>query len=138
MEEKLFIEHLSACLSKFKEAKIAHSVKPEELRLIFDKALITKNDYWEINKDSNKLTKLGLIFKPSKANIKKGKPIYVALLFNSNNLNILLEEQYARTEANTFKLDYDLIFNDWKSFEEKLKCAFITANNLANGLKYSQ
>ena len=135
MEEKPFIEHLNTCLSKLKEAKVNDSIKPEGLRLIFNKILITKNDYWEINRDSNKLTKLGLIFKPSKTNIQKGKPIYVALLFNTNQIKILLEEQYARTDSNTFEINYNLIFNNWSTFVDKLKFAFITANNLANGIK---
>lgn len=135
MDETLFIKHLNFCFAKIKEEKIEITVKPEELKLTFNNALRFKNDYWEINKDSDKVTKVGLIFKPSKWNIQKGKPIYVALLFNISWLKILLEEQYARTEDNTFEINYDLMFNDWEVFKEKLKCAFVVANNLANGVR---
>ena len=130
-----FLRIIHACVARIKETVLDPSMKPEELRLVFNKALITKNDYWEINKDSNKLTKLGLIFKPSKANIQKGKPIYVALLFDASQLKILLEEQYARNDNNTFEISYDLMFTNWKKFEDKLRLAFIIANNLANGIK---
>ncbi len=137
MENKQdFIQYIDAFISKIKEAKIEPTIKSEGLKLIFNNALRLKNDYWEMNKDSNKLTKLGMIFKPGKANIQKGKPIYVALLFNHAKLKVMLEEQYARTATNTFELDYDLMFNDWKGFEEKLKDAFVTANSLANGIKH--
>lgn len=131
--EQLFSAHLSACFSQIKDANIQPMMKPEDIKIIFKKVLSLKNPYWEMNNDSDKITKICLIFKPDLTYRDKGKPIYTGILFNEHALDILLEEQYARNEDNTFEISYQLIFNNWPVFQEQLTMAFTKAHYYANG-----
>ena len=133
--EQGLVEILKGCLAKIQEAKVKNTVRPETLKDLFKKHLALKNPYWEINRDSQQLTKVGLIFKPQAVFIARGRPIYVGILFQTNKLILLLEEQYRRTENNTVEIAYDILFNHWATFEEQFTKAFVKALYLANGIK---
>jgi hypothetical protein len=130
--EAALIKHLELCGS-FKTREIKDPIRPEILKEAFKKFLSLKNPYWDINPDSDKLTKLVLIFKPSPTFIDKGKPIYVGIQFNTHEMVIILEEQYVRTEDNTFAIPYAVLLEDEAGFKKAVKRAFIKAHHLANG-----
>ena len=83
---------LNLALVKIKEANINILTRLEELKSLFKEALSKKSPYWELNPDSDRLTKLGLVFKAEPGHIDKGKPIYVSLEFENSALTINLEE----------------------------------------------
>lgn len=126
---------LEQFLLRLKAEDINTFLKPDEIKELFKKALSFKNPYWELNKDCDKLTKFGITFRPQQAYIQKGKPIYAGFLFESLSLTILLEEQYARTQDNTFGIPYKVIVNDWDEFSETIGMVFDKASDLANGIR---
>ena len=127
---------LEQFLLRLKTEDINVFLKPDEIKELFKKALSVKNPYWELNKDCDKLTKFGIIFRPQQAYIQKGKPIYAGLLFESLSLTILLEEQYARRKDNTFKIPYQTMLNRWDEFSESVENVLKRASDLANGIRY--
>ncbi len=128
-----FKKCMELALLKIKDADITAHSKPDEIKPIFKKALSLKNPYWELNEDCDKLTKLGLIFKPQQAYIQKGKPIYVALSFEGLGVLIDLEEQYARTSENSFEVPYEMMLNTWDEFADSMISIFNRAVEMANG-----
>lgn len=126
---------LEQFLLRLKAEDINVFLKPDEIKELFKKALSVKNPYWELNKDCDKLTKFGIIFRPQQAYIQKGKPIYVGFLFESVSLTILLGEQYARTKDNTFKILYQTLLTNWDDFSDSISSIFNNASNLANGVR---
>jgi 5'-deoxynucleotidase YfbR-like HD superfamily hydrolase len=122
-------------LLRLKAEDINTFLKPDEIKELFKKALPIKNPYWELNKDCDKLTKFGIIFRPQQAYIQKGKPIYAGFFFESLSLTILLEEQYARTKDNTFKIPYQTLLTNWDDFSDSISSIFNNASNLANGVR---
>lgn len=126
---------LEQFLLRLKAEDINVFLKPDEIKELFKKALSVKNPYWELNKDCDKLTKFGIIFRPQHAYIQKGKPIYAGFLFESLSLTILLEEQYARTKDNTFKIPYQTLLTNWDDFSDSISSIFNNASNLANGVR---
>lgn len=126
---------LEQFLLRLKAEDINTFLKPDEIKELFKKGLSVKNPYWELNKDCDKLTKFGIIFRPQQSYIQKGKPIYAGFLFESFSLTILLEEQYARTKDNTFKIPYRTLFTNWDDFSNSISSIFNNASNLANGVR---
>ena len=126
---------LEQFLLRLKAEDINVFLKPGEIKELFKKALSVKNPYWELNRDCDKLTKFGIIFRPQQAYIQKGKPIYAGFLFESLSLAILLEEQYARTKDNTFKIPYQTLLTNWDDFSDSISSIFNNASNLANGVR---
>ena len=126
---------LEQFLLRLKTEDINVFLKPDEIKELFKKALSVKNPYWELNKDCDKLTKFGIIFRPQQAYIQKGKPIYAGFLFESLSLTILLEEQYARKKDNTFKIPYQTLLTNWDDFSDSISSIFNNASNLANGVR---
>ena len=126
---------LEQFLLRLKAEDINIFLKPDEIKELFKKALSVKNPYWELNKDCDKLTKFGIIFRPQQAYIQKGKPIYAGFLFESLSLTTLLEEQYARTKDNTFKVPYQTLLTNWDDFSDSISSIFNNASNLANGVR---
>lgn len=126
-------KYIELVLLKVKEADISAQSRPEEIKPLFKKTLSLNNPYWILNPDSDRLTKLGLIFKPQQAYIQKGKPIYTSLSFEDSEIVIALEEQYARTLDNTFKVPYQFMLNSWDDFANTLCDIFSKASEWANG-----
>ena len=134
-DQEAFKQSIDQALLRLKESDINAFLKPDEIKELFKKALSVKNPYWELNRDCDKLTKFGIIFRPQQAYIQKGKPIYAGFLFESLSLTILLEEQYARTKDNTFKIPYQTLLTNWDDFSDSISSIFNNASNLANGVK---
>lgn len=126
---------IDMALAKIKEADISVQSKPDEIKTLFKKALSLKNPYWEYNNDCDRLTKLGLIFKPHQAYIQKGKPIYVGISFEERGIIIALEEQHARSSDNTFEVPYQLMLNSWNDFANMIYDIFSKAFDWANGIR---
>ncbi len=130
-----FKKCMELALLKLKESDISIQSKPDEIKSLFKKVLSLNNPYWQANADCDKLTRLGLIFKPQQAYIQKGKPIYVALSFEGLGVLIDLEEQYARTSENSFEVPYEMMLNTWDEFADSMISIFNRAAEMANGIR---
>ena len=130
-----FKKCVDMAILKVKESDISIHSKPDEIKPLFKQALSLKNPFWEINADCDKLTKLGLIFKPQQAYIQKGKSIYVGLAFEDTGILIDIEQQHARTSDNSFEVPYQMMLNAWDEFADSILAIFNRVLNWANGIK---